>query len=568
VSELNLVQKRNHILRSGIDALDEPGRQLLSTLALLSEAVDYDTLAALNPHLSPEPEPVPEPHDPADIRWWDDLAQDEQRTAWQQYEVELARHVEYQGALTAWRSSPAVVAAPRRLAATVADLERRRLLQYDPQAGRDDLHPVVRAVAARSLRATELDRLGTRVVDHFSTRPHPPYEDAETLDDLRDGVTVVRALQRLGRWAEAAESYRGPLARALYFNLDADRDMISLLRPFFPAGWAAPVDGPDESARGYLVNSAALTLHTMGEQEQALALHGQNLEAYLGREDWSGALVALFNAARVLGSQNGLARSERCREIALRLAERLEDPENLTRARLDLFTIAVVLGRTATAEWLWAELDAMGRDWSRAAYRPGDAELWHVEFRFHRGRLTDGEIDRALRLARDGRNRSGVRDLLRLRGAWLAERGEWASAADSLADAVRMARETGSVDVGAETRLALARHHLGQLPDPREEAEHLAALRDPARLPLAELWRALGDTARATEHALAAYRWAWADGEPYVHRFDLDRATALLTELGAEIPDLPAYDPAADPPLPFEARVEAAIERLRAERNT
>ena len=140
------------------------------------------------------------------------------------------------------------------------------------------------------------------------------------------------------------------------------------------------------------------------------------------------------------------------------------------------------------------------------------------------------------------------------------------SAADSLADAVRMARETGSVDADAETRLALARHHLGQLPDPREEAERLAALRDPADLPLAELWQALGDTPRATHHALAAYRWAWADGEPYVHRYELDRATALLT-------DARRRDPRPRPPTTRQptrrsrskAQVEAAIEQLRAQ---
>ena len=168
----------------------------------------------------------------------------------------------------------------------------------------------------------------------------------------------------------------------------------------------------------------------------------------------------------------------------------------------------------------------MGRGWSRAAYRPGTAERWHAEFQYRRGRLTAAELDHALHLAGDGRNRSGVRNLLGLRGAWLADRGDWASAAASL-----------------------------------------AALRDPADLPLAEFWQALGDTPRATDHALATYRWAWADGEPYVHRYELDHATELLKALGAEIPTLPAYDPAADPPLPFEAQVEAAIERLRAEKN-
>ena len=65
---------------------------------------------------------------------------------------------------------------------------------------------------------------------------------------------------------------------------------------------------------------------------------------------------------------------------------------------------------------------------------------------------------------------------------------------------------------------------------------------------------------------MAASRWAWADGEPYVHRYELGRAAALLERLGAEIPGLPAYDPARDQPLTFERDVRAVISRLRAER--
>jgi hypothetical protein len=80
------------------------------------------------------------------------------------------------------------------------------------------------------------------------------------------------------------------------------------------------------------------------------------------------------------------------------------------------------------------------------------------------------------------------------------------------------------------------------------------------------LWLAIGDREQATQHALAAYKWAWADGEPYVHRYGLDKARALLEKLGAEIPDLPPYDPAKDEKLPWEDEVAAALEKLRAEK--
>lgn len=80
---------------------------------------------------------------------------------------------------------------------------------------------------------------------------------------------------------------------------------------------------------------------------------------------------------------------------------------------------------------------------------------------------------------------------------------------------------------------------------------------------MAELWEALGDAERATQHALTAYRWAWADGEPYVHAYELARVTALLERLGAEIPRLPVYDPAQAEPLAFESQVRAFIRQQR-----
>lgn len=104
-----------------------------------------------------------------------------------------------------------------------------------------------------------------------------------------------------------------------------------------------------------------------------------------------------------------------------------------------------------------------------------------------------------------------------------------------------MAREVRLVDEASEAGLALAKHHLGQLTGDaaRSEAEH---------------------------HAQAAYRWAWADGEPYVNRYELTKTTELLNTLGVPIPNLPPYDPTKDEPFPWEADVRAAIEKLRAQK--
>ncbi len=105
-------------------------------------------------------------------------------------------------------------------------------------------------------------------------------------------------------------------------------------------------------------------------------------------------------------------------------------------------------------------------------------------------------------------------------------------------------------------------------PDPRHEAEQLASAKRPSHRTLADLWFAIGDYEQAKKHALAAYKRAWADGEPYVYRYELNKARALLEKLGAEVPNLPPYDPSKDEKLPWEDQVAAAIEKLRAEKKT
>ena len=277
LAELDLVQKRNHILTSALDALPEKSRQLLSTLALLSEAVDYPTLSALNPHLPPEPEKVAEPDDPEHSLFWNRTSDADKKKAQQEYQATLQRRKEYEQAVEARRLSPEFLAAPGELTRTVSDLENRGLLQYDPQTKRHDLHPVVRGVAAGGLKPEEREQYGQRAVDYFSAQEHNPYEEAETLEDLSNGLHIVRALLAMGRYEQAYEAYRGDLADALFFNLEANAEVLSLLRPFFPHGWSSLPNVSDKRSRSYLANDVGIVLDKIGERQEALAAIGNAL---------------------------------------------------------------------------------------------------------------------------------------------------------------------------------------------------------------------------------------------------------------------------------------------------
>ncbi|MCP4612543.1 MAG: DUF4062 domain-containing protein [Planctomycetes bacterium] len=563
LAELDLVQKRNHILHTALAALPKKSRRLLSTLALLSEAVDYDTLSALNPYLPPEPEEVEKPEKPEDDWDWDEMSDDEKKQARKDYQAAQQCRNE---ALQSWLESPECRDASGKLMETVRDLEHRGLLQYDSHARRYDLHPVVRGIAAGRLRKQEKQRYGQRVVDHFSQQVHSPYEQAETIEDLSDGLHVVRTLLQMGHLQEAFDAYEGDLATALSINLEVHVKTLSLLRPFFPKGWAILPKGLDVSDASYLANSAANALTCIGELEEAFASYSTCLVSDLREEDLSDLRVSLHNNSVVLRNENRLAKQERCICLELDLAAQRDEEEDLFVARLSRFDQLSEIGQWKEAEAMWHLLNPMGRDWYRGIYSPGNAEYSYAFFRFYQGDMTEEHIIHAEQLAREGKNRLIIRGLHILRGLWQLEQDRHAVAAGSFREAVRMARAIGQTDEVAEALLALVEFHLNELTNPREEAERLATYKDTDDQTLAELWFAIGDIEQAKKHALAAYMGAWADGEPYVCRYELNKARALLEQLGADIPDLPPYDPAKDEKLPWEDEVAAAIEKLRDEK--
>ncbi len=89
----------------------------------------------------------------------------------------------------------------------------------------------------------------------------------------------------------------------------------------------------------------------------------------------------------------------------------------------------------------------------------------------------------------------------------------------------------------------------------------MASAKYPYHRGLAELWLAIGDHEQAKIHAVAAYQKAWGDGEPYVNRYELNKARSVLNKIGAEIPNLPPFDPATAEKFSLEDEVIAFIEK-------
>ncbi len=576
LASLDLIQRRNHILRAALDALPPASQALLSTLALLTDSVDYETLKAFNPHLPPEPEEVEKP-EPPEKKWDWKYQSDEQKAERQkQYEAALARWQGYEKAVQARLASAEFHAAPKKLEATVKDLEQRGLLQWDGRERKYDLHPVVRGVASGGMSAADRERHGQRVVDHFTAQPHRPYEEAETLEDVRSGLLVVHTLLKIGRTGEACRSYIGLLCSPLLFNLQAYADVLAVNRLFFINGWGILPEGLLEIDVLHLANDSAIALAEVGQSNAALDVYNAAIPRALRGRNWGYLRILLRGVTIQMASIRRFAKEERIWPLARDLAKITDDELGVFLTGLVIFAGLTRLGRYSEAQITWNATDAMGRYWRSAAYHPGDAETCLARFHFYQRTLQEEHLAKAERLATESKSRGLIASLHSLRGAWRLEQGEWALAAASYQEAVRLARERSLPDAASETGLALAKHHLRQPADPqhpcelaesRHEAERLAALRNPAHRRLAQFWLAFGDAEQAKHHALAAYRWAWADGEPYVHRYELTKTTELLQQMNVPIPTLPPYDPDKDEPLPWEGEVRAAIEKLRAEKS-
>jgi tetratricopeptide (TPR) repeat protein len=505
IGGLDLVQKRNHILRTALAALPDESRQLLSTLAMLSEAVEYDTLCAVCPQLST---------------------------------VQLRR--------------------------AVTELEQRGLLQYDWSSKHYDLHPVVRAVASGDLQDEDRQVLGQRVVDHFSARPELPYQHVTEIEELRGPLTVFRTLTQMGELGSACRLFDSGLAKTLLYKLEAAPETLSLLRPFFDQGWKANgLAARQLSSRqiARLSNDVGSAFGVLAETDQALELFETAVTAHLDDEAWNMVAHCLGNVALALKDLNRLARGHRVALAALRLARLAGGSGTQYYAQVNMLDVLIALGRTAEVDDTWAALDRT-QSWDEYGENAGVAELLYAHSRFDRGLLTDQELDDVEELGRSRASKYVIRGVHDLRGRLLMSRGEWAAAAIQFEIAISMARQAGLPST-SDGRLMLAHLRLGQLEDARAEIERLHRTGEDQ---LAELWQVFGDRERAVTHALAAYEIAWADGEPYVSQFELTKAERMLTELGVEIPVLPPYDPTADPPLPCERRAEEAIALLQARR--
>jgi hypothetical protein len=213
LSKLDLVSRRNHILRFALDSLPEQSRDLLAKLALLLNEFDYKVLVAFRPEQSGDSRPA--------------------------------------------------------LEDTVEDLETHGFLLFDTKSRLYDLHPVVRSVVIGSLADSQRIRAGEAVIDHFLSAAARPLSEARKFEDVLPALQVVQTYLKLGRFVEAWHSYSPSLFDALWLNLELHERNLALIRAFFVGSWTElqPIIPPE--VQGEIWNHADVALSAVGLYEEA-----------------------------------------------------------------------------------------------------------------------------------------------------------------------------------------------------------------------------------------------------------------------------------------------------------
>lgn len=517
LGHLDLTQRRNHILDAAMNALAPEALKLLQTLAILQRGADFDLLTAINPHM------------PTEFAKLNELADADR------------------------------IDAGKQLNATVRDLERRGLLQYEPVARRFDLHPVVRGVAIGRMQSGEMKERGEEVVNYFTSQTYDPWDQAEDLEDLVPGIQLVSTLNQIGRFDEAywIVSKQG-LTTPLLFTFESNAECLMLLKSFFPEGWEADYDSLDASELNWLLNESAIASSKI-DRGLAIYLYEFSTRLKVTRGDMQNICVGLVSFCWRCLIEHRLSRCDRLGTMAHDLAGLTGYKDELFISGLLCFEVASQMGDVDRANRIWSKLEVMGRSWRRSVYRPGKAELDHAYYLFRRGILTEAYLSDAEQISVAAKSRSEIRNLAILRGRYNLGCDKVHEAVESLEKATRMAREVRQDDTLAEALFALARFRAGHIFDARAEAQRLALSEGESLLPVAELLHELGYRDYAISVALRAHQWAIAEGEPYVRRYELDCTRELLSRLGAELPKVPRYDPMSDQQFDWEKDIKNII---------
>lgn len=468
--------------------------------------------------------------------------------------------------LELWRTSDPVLRSQAQLDAALKSLEDRGLIWWDRASNTYDLHPIVRSYVFDTLDDGERVEANVRVRDYFSALPASHVETVTSVEDLRNQITVFRALVGAGQRSEAEAQWFRFLQRPIQRELGAHSTTIELIESFRELG--------SHEIRVDL----AFSYFYSGRHEECSALEDALLKENLQALD--SGMENRINDLGILLSKSGesvyFARATALAEEVLQLTEQLwglDDDDAKSAAPHYMYPPGVLLRARQALAMGDNEAAVRWLDRAEELARGGNCDFWYagevavarLERELLRGTLTQDHLNEVKRQLDYWINK---RKFAALHYEWLIDRGSAPEALLVAQEHERLERNAGldpSPILAALPLIQLGRRReAGEVVDETLDRASRNGGRDVPHRFLAEALYQLRRQEEAVPHALEAYRLAWESGPPNCQPWALRCVRRLLRNLGVPEPELPVVG-VDEVTLPFEPAVRAHLDRLREE---
>ena len=326
--------------------------------------------------------------------------------------------------------------ADARLDHALADLEDRGLLWWDRTTNTYDLHPIVRAVAHQQLDDRDRDWANDRISAHFGALPGVHVNRPRSVEDLRNTITLFRALVGASRFHRADALWEESLRDPLLFDLGATATVIELLTSLGEA-----------NLPGYRTE-LAFAFFQAERHREALEQDLATLAEDLAEERTHKLEEDIENTVDDFLCLGQDASATRYLVLWDELVEGDDHPDKLRQRGI----LAAKQGRVTEARTLLTAAELVGPE-AGAVWFEADVRWWPLYLALHEGTLTERRLDAAEGVADTWLEH---RNLRRLRRDLLVGHGDLDRALDVAQDCDRMDRDSGVEVVPAATASLLA----------------------------------------------------------------------------------------------------------------
>ena len=543
VPDIDLTQRRTHILSVALNGLEPGPQQLLGWISVLaaSGAVPWATLEAANPFRSTPSTSGVSTVDPSGSL---SLPVTESSGSY-------GRGVQGQHDVREHQSLETQLRVNAQLDAALRELEDRGLVQWNRFANSYDLHPIIRAYAFDQFENADRILAYDRIRDHFQDLPATAPEQASGQKEIAQTSTIFRTLIETGQFEQARMLW--PRFSAMLVDLGAHETIIRLLG----AHEGVTRDSP------LMQGDLAMAYGFSRSYDAAIDRYANVLASRIKAEDYPNSIRCLLQLGVYFRESGSNLAASRCLDlgemISLARGNEVDSGQCLLRA-----IQAALQGMVDQARQLLNQAEALGPPLNFPWFRDA-VEYWRLYLTFAADHsLAPSQLSGAFSRVRSWKFR---RELIMLDYKLSIRQGDFEHAVSAAQDYENLSRNADLETAPAASALALAK--LGRVGEARvavEESLTRFPLMHSAQRPyliIAQAFRELGCQPEAVTFGDYAYRQAWQDGPPYCKYWALGDARALLEAIRQPIPDLPTVDPVTMK-IPLEDRIRSFAAKLQA----